>query len=73
MVKPFIFGATALALSGGAASAQVVYVAPYGPYGVPAYVAPVPPVVFAPAPVYVAPYVTRKLPFPNIMRRPEPR
>jgi len=55
MLRSLIFGASALALSGGAASAQAVYVAPY--YGVPAYVSPSPPVVFAPAPVYLAPSI----------------
>jgi hypothetical protein len=67
MMRSLVFGASALALSGGAASAQAVYVAPYG---APAYVAPVPPVVFAPAPVYVAPYVAPQVAVPPYYAAP---
>jgi hypothetical protein len=54
MTRSLIFGATALALSVGAASAQTLYVEPG--YGPPAYTAPAP-VIVAPAPIYMAPSV----------------
>jgi hypothetical protein len=59
MTRLLIFAAGALALSAGAASAQVVYVTPgygYGYAAPPVYVAPAP-VYVAPPPVYVAPPV----------------
>lgn len=56
MTRALILGATALALSAGAASAQAVYVTPGYGYAAPAYVAPAPAYV-APAPVYTAPPV----------------
>ena len=52
MMRSLMLGATALALSGAAASAQTVYV--QSDYAAPAYVA-LAPVVVAPAPAYVAP------------------
>ena len=61
MMRSLILGASALALSGGAASAQAVYVAPYG---VPAYVAPAPPVIVAPAPGFVTPYMAPQVAAP---------
>lgn len=56
MIRSLIFGATALALSVGAASAQTVYVEPGYGYAPPAYMAPAP-VIVAPAPIYMAPPV----------------
>ena len=57
MMRSLLLAATALALSGAAASAQTVYVTPGYGYGVPAYVAPtyVAPAYVMPGPAYVAP------------------
>jgi hypothetical protein len=62
MTRTLILAATAFTISGAAASAQTVYVAPGYGYAAPAYVAPtyvaptyVAPAYVAPAPVYVAP------------------
>src|SRR5438067_731203 len=54
MTRALILGATALALSAGAASAQAIYVTPGYGYAAPAYVAPAP-VYVAPPAVYAAP------------------
>jgi hypothetical protein len=57
MMRSLLLAATALALSGAAASAQIFYATPGYGYGVPAYVAPtyVAPAYMAPPPVYVVP------------------